>query len=73
MTLFDQLKEIRLKLAKEKSVPPYVIFHDKTLYAFAIQKPKTLSEMAMIDGVGDVKLKRYGQIFLENITHWQGS
>jgi len=73
MTLFDQLKELRLKLAKEKSVPPYVIFHDKTLYAFAIQKPKTLNEMAMIDGVGDVKLKRYGPIFLEDISHWQGA
>ena len=68
MSLFERLKDLRLKLAKEKSIPPYVVFHDKTLYALAIQKPATLDEMAMIDGVGDVKLKRYGPVFLQQIN-----
>lgn len=48
----------------EKSVPPYVIFHDKTLHDFVELRPQSLAEMATIHGVGEVKLARYGQEFL---------
>ncbi len=65
--LFAALKAQRLDLAKEQNIPPYVIFHDKTLAAMASAKPRTLGDMAMLSGVGDAKLARYGQIFLETI------
>jgi ATP-dependent DNA helicase RecQ len=65
--LFDALRAQRLDLAKEQNVPPYVIFHDKTLAAMASARPRTLGEMATIGGVGDAKLARYGQTFLETI------
>ncbi len=65
--LFDALRAQRLELAKEQGVPPYVIFHDKTLATMAGMKPRTLADMATISGVGDAKLARYGQTFLETI------
>ena len=63
--LWESLRECRMKLSKEQGVPPYVIFHDTTLSEMTRVKPKTLDEMAQITGVGDHKLKKYGQIFLE--------
>ncbi len=63
--LFLELKALRMSLATEKSVPPYVIFHDKTLIDMVIRKPKTLDEMSDIPGVGQSKLDKYGQEFLD--------
>jgi ATP-dependent DNA helicase RecQ len=63
--LFEDLKALRIKLAKEQDLPPYVIFHDSTLKDFVRVRPKSLNEMANISGVGSVKLKRYGQSFLD--------
>jgi ATP-dependent DNA helicase RecQ len=65
--LFDALRSRRLELARTQHVPPYVIFHDKTLTEFASKKPRSLEEMLQISGVGDAKLKRYGAEFLEVI------
>ncbi|MGE3477566.1 MAG: DNA helicase RecQ [Rhodospirillaceae bacterium] len=65
--LFEALRARRLDLAKEQGVPPYVIFHDKTLASMASVKPRSLGDMATIGGVGDAKLARYGQTFLETI------
>jgi ATP-dependent DNA helicase RecQ len=64
-TLFEALRARRLALAKEQGVPPYVIFHDTTLDAMARAKPQHLHQMAGISGIGQVKLDRYGEIFLE--------
>jgi ATP-dependent DNA helicase RecQ len=64
-TLFIELKELRMITAKDNNVPPYVIFHDKTLIEMIAQKPKTLNCMGNISGVGQSKLDKYGQIFLE--------
>ena len=63
--LFELLRAKRLELAKEQNVPPYVIFHDKTLVEMSEKKPRKLEEMADISGVGASKLKKYGQIFLD--------
>lgn len=63
--LWQALKAKRLELAREQGVPPYVIFHDSTLLEILNQKPQTLDEMGRISGVGQAKLARYGDAFLE--------
>lgn len=59
------LKEKRMELAKEQGVPPYVIFHDSTLLEMMNRRPQSLTDMAKISGVGQAKLDRYGDAFLE--------
>ena len=63
--LWDALREQRLELAHAQEVPPYVIFHDASLQEMLQTRPRTLQEFAEITGVGEKKLKRYGQIFLD--------
>ncbi|MDF3023191.1 MAG: helicase [Alphaproteobacteria bacterium] len=65
--LFDALREVRMALAKEQNVPPYVIFHDKTLREMAVFKPTSRSALMEISGMGERKMDRYGQIFLDVI------
>lgn len=65
--LWQALKRKRLSLAQEQGVPPYVIFHDKTLLELHDRKPVTLREFADISGVGESKLERYGQLFIDVI------
>jgi ATP-dependent DNA helicase RecQ len=59
--LFEALRELRGRLAREQSVPAYVIFHDATLRAIAERRPASLSELATVTGVGAAKLERYGE------------
>lgn len=59
------LKDKRTELAREQGVPPYVIFHDSTLLEMLNRRPATLDEMAKISGVGQAKLDRYGDAFLQ--------
>lgn len=61
---WEALRSLRRKLAEEHSVPPYVIFPDATLLDMLRHKPRTLSDMAGISGVGTRKLERYGPAFL---------
>jgi len=61
------LRAERSRLAKEQGVPPYVIFHDTTLRAMAMARPRDLGEMTELPGVGTAKLSRYGQAFLSVI------
>lgn len=68
-TLFETLRTLRKELAQRANLPPYVIFHDKSLLAMAREKPDSLQQMAELHGVGQQKLQRYGQIFLEAINH----
>ena len=63
--LFVKLKALRMNISKENNVPPYVVFHDKTLVEMVIHKPLTLNAMNDIPGVGQSKLDKYGQIFLD--------
>ncbi|MEO9229520.1 MAG: DNA helicase RecQ [Devosia sp.] len=62
--LFDALRAERSRLAKKQGVPPYVIFHDTTLRAMAMAKPRDLEEMVDLPGIGSAKLGRYGEAFL---------
>ena len=68
-TLYDLLKTTRAEIAKTKSLPAYVIFHDKTLIELASQKPQSLQAMLAINGIGETKLERYGQTFLDIILN----
>ena len=63
--LWEALRARRLELAREQGVPPYVIFHDTTLLEMARRRPERLEDLAHISGVGEVKLARYGQAFLD--------
>ncbi len=65
--LFDALREARLKLARERGVPPYVIFHDTTLREMAERRPATLAELHDIYGVGTRKAADFGEVFLDLI------
>ena len=68
--LFEALRARRLELARAQNVPPYVIFHDRTLLELAAARPASGDEMAAIAGIGAAKLARYGADFLEVIrTH----
>jgi ATP-dependent DNA helicase RecQ len=63
--LFEQLRDLRGKLAREQNVPAYVIFHDATLRAIANERPQSLSQLGEVQGVGAKKLERYGDAVLE--------
>ena len=71
-TLYKKLKALRLIIAKDQNLPPYVIFHDRTLIEMAVFKPRTLEDMAHINGVGQSKLERYGQSFLSVMSGHNG-
>ena len=63
--LWDALRDARARLAKEQGVPAYVIFHDATLLAMLRERPRSLDGLAAISGVGERKLARYGEAFLD--------
>lgn len=65
--LWFALRALRKTLAEEHNVPPYVIFSDATLKEMALHRPQSGSEFLSINGVGDVKLERYGKEFIEVI------
>ncbi|WP_395649158.1 DNA helicase RecQ [Planktothrix agardhii] len=65
--LFEQLRQLRKKLADEQSIPPYMVFSDSTLKLMAQQRPQNLEELSQISGVGSYKLERYGKEFTEAI------
>jgi len=62
--LFEVLRAWRVERAREQSVPPYVIFLDKTLRSVVAKKPAVLAELSQISGVGQAKLERYGSDIL---------
>ena len=66
--LFDALREARRKLAADAGVPPYVIFHDSTLREIAARKPSSLKDLSAVQGVGAVKLERYGQAMIDALS-----
>ena len=65
--LFDVLRDVRLRLARERGVPPYVIFHDTTLRDMVERRPKTLDDLHEIYGVGAKKAADFGDAFLDAI------
>ena len=68
--LFDVLKELRAKLAKEAGVPAYVVFSNATLTDMAKKVPKTMSEFRRVSGVGELKAAWYGTAFLKRIRRY---
>ncbi|KAA9132108.1 DNA helicase RecQ [Marinihelvus fidelis] len=68
LALFDTLRALRKRLADEAGVPPYVIFGDAALVDMSQARPRNESEFLAVNGVGEVKLERYGDAFLEAIA-----
>ena len=66
--LFERLRALRKRLADDEGVPPYVVFSDATLRGMCASMPRTDDEFLAISGVGQVKLKRYGTAFLDEIN-----
>jgi len=64
LVIFRRLSDLRRQLASEQNVPPYVIFHDKTLREMATTMPVSLEALGSIGGVGMSKLEKYGARFL---------
>ncbi len=70
--LFDALRDERLRLARQQGVPPYVIFHDATLRAMALARPRHPHDLLNLPGVGQGKLDRYGDDFLRVLLEFAG-
>ena len=67
LELFETLRVLRREIAEEEKVPPYMIFSDKTLALMSAAHPANLEEMLRISGVGEFKLQKYGERFLQVI------
>jgi len=63
--LLAELKKLRRELATDQGIPAYAVFPDRTLIELAAERPTSLSEMRGIHGIGEAKLERYGDLFLE--------
>lgn len=67
LELFERLRSLRSGIAREESMPPYIIFSDKTLVDMCIRLPFTQAEMLEVAGVGENKFQKYGKRFLKEI------
>ena len=70
--VFDMLREIRREIAQKSDIPPYMVFSDKTLKDLSMKQPQSKTDMLDIHGIGEVKFKRYGDIFLRFFRDYQG-
>jgi ATP-dependent DNA helicase RecQ len=68
LELFDRLRALRLRLARSRNVPPYVICHDTTLHELARVKPKSVADLHGIYGIGESKAARFGREFVDEIN-----
>ncbi|MDO4328427.1 MAG: DNA helicase RecQ [Lachnospiraceae bacterium] len=64
-SLFEKLRTLRMEIAREEKVPPYIVFSDKTLTHMCVVKPKNKQEMLTVSGVGEFKYEKYGARFLK--------
>jgi len=69
--LFEALRETRRSLAAAAKVPAYVVFHDSTLREIAAARPRTFGELSTVNGVGDSKVRKYGDALLETVRSHQ--
>ena len=67
--LFESLRELRREIASEEKIPPYMVFADKTLAGMCVMRSENLDEMLDVSGVGEHKLEKYGERFLERILN----
>ena len=70
--LFEKLRRLRLAISKKLGVPPFVVFHDKTLKEMAMQQPKNREEFLGISGVGEQKARQFADDFLKAINEGNG-
>jgi ATP-dependent DNA helicase RecQ len=63
--LFEALKDLRLQISKDKKIPPYIVFSDKSLNDMCLIKPRSKEEFLLVHGVGQNKLENYGDAFLK--------
>ena len=68
--LFDDLRVLRKRIADERNVPPYVIFHDRTLQEMAGRLPTSIDELMRLPGIGTAKASSFGDEFLETIRSY---
>ena len=68
LDLYDNLRSLRLELARAEGLPPYIVFSDKTLLDMCIKTPLDQAEMMDVSGVGENKFSRYGERFLKEIA-----
>ena len=71
--LFERLRVLRMEIAKEEKIPPYIVFSDKTLISMCQLRPKNLEELLEVSGVGVVKAEKYGERFLHLLALGNGS
>jgi ATP-dependent DNA helicase RecQ len=65
--LFEELRLLRKRLADQQAIPAYIVLSDKTLHLLVAQRPTTIEEFGMVNGIGDYKKERYGKEFVEVI------
>lgn len=70
-SLFEKLRTLRMEIAREEKVPPYIVFSDKTLTHMCVVKPKNKQEMLTVSGVGEFKYEKYGERFLKYVTDYE--
>lgn len=69
--LFEELRAVRMAIAKQEGVPPFVVFSDKTLHDMCAKRPQNAEEFLAISGVGESKLEKYGAQFIEAIVTFE--
>ena len=70
LELFEALRTLRMQIAKEEALPPYLVFSDKTLVDMCVRQPFCKDEMLAVSGVGENKYSKYGQKFLNRIKEF---
>lgn len=70
--LFEYLRKIRKNLADEQGYPPYIVLSDKSLHELTKMKPTTLQAFGLISGIGEFKIKKYGDTFIKAIRKYTG-
>jgi ATP-dependent DNA helicase RecQ len=68
---FEKLRALRLEMAQELSLPPYVIFHDKTLKEIAVIQPINREQLLQIRGIGETKAEKYGERLLAVLAEFK--
>ena len=72
-SLFETLRLLRLKLAEQEAIPPYIVMSDSTLQSLCDKKPKTLEDLDDISGFSEYKKKKYGRDFVNAIKKYYNS
>ncbi|MGD9188394.1 MAG: HRDC domain-containing protein [Desulfobacteraceae bacterium] len=66
--MWESMRELRMSISKELGIPPFVVFHDRTLKEMVALRPANRAELLLINGVGEKKADQFGSRFLELIN-----